>query len=72
MYYIEVLGLKYRYLVGIHNVGIVSPTRKRYLRRIDEVSGRAAGTRTGINNGTSDSRLTPEEVAAYVIKNKLL
>ena len=71
MYHIEVMGLKWCYLVGVHNVGIVSPTRKSYVRRIDEISGRPANSTTGIKNGTADSRLTPEEVISYVLEHKL-
>jgi hypothetical protein len=71
MYHIEIGTLKYRYLVGTYTVGIITPSRKRHLLRIDQVTGRPAGSRTGVNNGTADSRLTPEEVAEYVLKNKL-
>jgi len=69
---IEIGKLKYKYLVGTYTVGIITPSRKRHMRRIDEVSGRPANSHTGIEDGTSINRLTPEEVAAYVIKHKLI
>jgi len=68
---IEIGTLKFKYLVGTYTVGIITPSRKRVVLRIDEVSGRPANSRTGLNNGTCDSRLTPEEVAEYCIKNRL-
>jgi hypothetical protein len=71
MYHIEIGTLKYRYLVGPYTVGIITPSRKRHLLRIDVVTGRPANGRTGIENGTADNRITPDEVAEYCIKNKL-
>jgi hypothetical protein len=33
-----------------------------------EVSGRPENSRTGIENGSADARLTADEVAAFVLK----
>lgn len=63
--------LKYTYLVGSHTVGIITPSRKRHLLQIHEVTGRREGSRIGENNGFADSRLSPDEVAAYVLKHNL-
>jgi hypothetical protein len=77
MYKIPVSGHKdkppliYTYLVGTHSVGIITPSRKRYLFLIHEVSGRPEGHRLPGNDGSSDSRLHPDEVAAFVLKRGL-
>lgn len=63
--------LKYTYLVGAYTVGIITPSRKRFHLPISEVSGRLFGDRTGIEDGTADSRLTVDEIAAYVLKHNL-
>jgi len=77
MYKIEISGnpnrqpLKYTYLVGAYTVGIVTPSRKRYFFPIHEVSGRPFGSRIGQNDGSADSRLHPNEIAAFVVKHEL-
>ena len=63
--------LKYVYLVGAYTVGIITPSRKRFFYPIHEVTGRKENSRTGTNNGFADSRLHPDELAAFVLKNKL-
>jgi hypothetical protein len=78
MYKIEISAnpdkppLKYTYLVGAYTVGIITPSRKRYFFPIHVVSGRPFGSRIGENDGFADSRLSPNEIAAYVIKHRLL
>jgi hypothetical protein len=72
MHIITIGNLTFKYIVGVYTVGIVTPSRKSCIRDIEEVSGRPRGGRTGIENGTADNRLTPEEVAGYCLKNKLL
>lgn len=64
--------LKYRYLPGAYTVGIITPSRKKHLLPIHEVTGRKENHRQGTENGLADSRISPEEVAAYVIKHKLV
>lgn len=75
MYYIEIGGkpdgtqrLKFSYIIGAFTVGIITPSRKKHVFKITEVSGRLENPRLG---GNSDSRLTPDELAAFVIKHKL-
>lgn len=64
--------LKYRYLPGSYTVGIITPSRKRHVFPIHEVTGRRENHRQGTENGLADSRISPEDVAAFVIKHKLL
>jgi hypothetical protein len=78
MYKIEIAAqgtnrapLKYTYLVGPYTVGIITPNRKRFVFPIHEVSGRPEGSRVGQNDGFADSRLHPDEVAAFVLKHNL-
>src|SRR5271157_2455327 len=63
--------LRYTYLVGGHIVGIITPSRKRFVFPIHEVSGRPENHRQGTNNGTPDSRLHPDEIAAFVVKRNI-
>jgi hypothetical protein len=63
--------LKYTYLVGGHIVGIITPSRKRHVFPIHEVSGRPENHRLPTNDGTPDSRLHPDEIAAFVVKRNL-
>jgi hypothetical protein len=60
--------LTYTYLVGAHTVGIITPSRKRYMFNIHEVTGRKENSRTGTNNGFADSRLHPDELVAFVLR----
>ena len=63
--------LRYTYLVGAYTVGIITPSRKRFTFPIHEVSGRPEGHRLPDSNGTADTRLHPNEVAAFVLKRNL-
>jgi hypothetical protein len=63
--------LKYTYLVGAHTVGIITPSRKRFEFAIHEVSGRPEGHRLPPNDGSTDSRLHPDEIAAFVVRRNL-
>ena len=63
--------LKYTYLVGNHTVGIITPSRKRHQFPIHEVSGRPEMSRLPNSDGSSDSRLHPDEIAAFVIKHNI-
>jgi len=69
MYNIEVLGMKFRYVVGSFSVGIVSSKGKKHTVGLDDIRNPEVTCRG--HNGSSDDRLTPSEVAAYVLKNKL-
>ena len=72
MYRFSIKGAEYSYLVGSSTVGIISATsHKKYFRTIEEVRGSRTTPETGIQNGTSDSRLTADEIAAYVTEHQL-
>jgi len=60
--------LLFTYLVGAYTVGIITPSRKRHNIPIHEVTGRPFGSRIGQNDGSADSRLHPNELAAFVLK----
>ena len=66
---ITVGKLQFRYIVGANTVGIITSTGKKHIPRIAEV--RQESTRPA-NNGTPDYRVTPEEVASYIINNRLV
>ena len=75
MYYFEIGKLKYSYLVGPHTVGIITPSRKKYLVPIVQIHVVAQEASVGeivSPNGTADCRITATEIAAYVLDGKLL
>jgi hypothetical protein len=63
----------YRYLVGNHSVGIISPTRKKHLATIEKVKSMWTGAPVvpDILYGQYDRRITPEEVANYILLMRL-
>ncbi len=70
MYHIELGSLKYKYLVGNHTVAIITPSKKKHVTPIESVRNEEfSSNRT--QNGTADGRISPEEIAAYVLKLKL-
>lgn len=71
MFKIEIGKLKYTYLVGAHTVGIIPPSRHKHIATIQEVRGDRKNPHTGVNNGSCDSILLPEEIAAYILKLRL-
>jgi len=71
MHKIQVGKGYYSYIVGNHTVGIVSPTRVKHTATIVKVRNGLTGP-TGIMNGLSDSRVTPEEIAAYITAQRLV
>lgn len=71
MYRFEVGNFKYKYLVGPYTVGIITPSGKKHFRTIKEVRNDSVAA-PAVENGTADNRLTADEVAAYVIKHRLL
>lgn len=70
MYHFDIGKLHYKYLVGPYTVGIITPSAQKHFRTIREVRG----DRPELVNfdGSSDNRLTAEEIAAYVLKHKLV
>lgn len=70
MYTFEIGSLKYRYVVGSYNCGIITPSRKRIMVLLADIQNPSVRVDEP-KNGSADDRLSPEEVAAYVIANKL-
>lgn len=64
--------LKYRYLPGYYTVGIITPSRKKHVFSIEAVTKRNQNTRVGTENGFADNRISPEELIAFVVENKLV
>lgn len=58
----------FRYIVGPHTVGIISPTRKKHEASIAAV--REGSTRV-VDTTVAHERVTPEEVADYIIRMRL-
>lgn len=69
MYNIEIAGMKYRYIVGPFSIGIVTPSRKRYIVPMMDILNPFLSRHP--KNGSADDRLSPDEVAAYVLRCKL-
>jgi hypothetical protein len=70
MYRITVGKWNYRYMVGPYTIGIIPPSREKHIASIADVRQGATGP-TGLNNGTADARVLPEEVAAYIVAQGL-
>lgn len=68
MHNLEIVGMQFRYLAGIHSVGIISPRGRKYKFPLNVVQ---SNPKFRIQNGTSDSRIAPEEVAAFIAKHHL-
>ena len=71
MHKIQVGKGYYSYIVGNFSVGIISPTRVKLMASIAKVRKGKTGP-TGIMNGLSDNRVTPEEVAAFITEQRLV
>ncbi len=63
----------YRYLVGPYTIGIITPTRQQHLVSIEKVraSWTGAPIAADTRNGMHDRRVTPEEIANYILKARL-
>ncbi len=70
MYRITVGKWDYHYIVGPYTVGIITPTRQKFMAALADVRQGATGP-TGLDNGTADSRVLPDEVASYIIAKGL-
>ena len=68
---IDVAGLSYKYLVGPYTVGIICKNGRKHVASIEEVhgDGKLADTRTA--DGELLDRVSPTEVAAYILNNKI-
>ena len=75
MHHVTVGKWNFRYIVGPHSVGIISPTRAKYTVPIDAVR-QAALLNPGIATyddlpGSSDNRVSPGEIASYILAQQL-
>jgi hypothetical protein len=61
---------EFRYIVGPYTVGIITPTRKKHVATITEIRAAATGP-AEVQDGTPDWRVTPEDIAQYVVANQL-
>lgn len=64
MHRITVGKWTFRYIVGPFTVGIITPTRKKHVASI-------AAVRQGRRVTSQDYRVAPEEIAAYIVKERL-
>ena len=60
----------FTYFVGNHHIAIIPPSRKKHVTRLAFVQNEELSSNRS-QNGTADGRISPEEVAAYVLKNNL-
>ncbi len=61
---------RYRYLVGPYNIGIITPLRNKHIVTIPVVRAAWKGAPIEVrSNGMHDQRVTPEEIANYIIRN---
>lgn len=65
---------KYRYLVGPHTIGIIPPSRQKHIVSINKVRAAWTGAEIAIDtrNGMHDARVTPEEIANYILTTRLV
>lgn len=72
MHRITIGRWSFRYIVGNHTVGIVPPSRKKHIATIKTVRKGVTGP-TGLEeNGLADNRVSPEEIAAYIVAKQLM
>jgi len=63
-------SLKYTYFVGNHTVAILPPSKKKHLASFAAIASEELSSNRS-QNGTADGRISPEEVAAYILKHNL-
>lgn len=71
MYTIELVGQKFRYMVGSGSVGILPPSRHKHIATLRTVKTAWTGgvQVEGERSGMHDRILTVEEIASYILKN---
>jgi hypothetical protein len=73
MHHITVGKWNFRYIVGPHSVGIITPTRVKHTATIVDI--RAASINGAVTYddlpGSSDIRVTPGEIASYILAHQL-
>lgn len=60
--------LKYTYLAGHHAVAIITHRGQKHQFPIEKVQ---SDPRFRVQNGTSDGRIAPQEVAAFILKRRI-
>jgi hypothetical protein len=63
---------EFRYIVGPYTVGIITPTRQKYTVEIPRIVD--PKNRVGLESavlGSADNRVTPTEVANYILAHQL-
>lgn len=68
---IDVGKWTFRYMVGPYTVGILTPSRKKHICSIEAITGERLRRVKPATDGMPD-QVTPEEVARYVIANRLV
>jgi hypothetical protein len=75
MHHVQIGLWKFRYIVGPHSVGIISPTRAKYTATIEAVRQAALVNPGAVTYddlpGSSDVRVTPGEIASYILSQQL-
>jgi hypothetical protein len=69
-YRIMLGSLKYTYFVGNYTIAILPPSKKKHLAQFAAVANKELSSNRS-QNGTADGRISPEEVAAYILKQNL-
>ena len=62
-------GLKFTYLANHHAVGIITHSGRKFVFPLKKVQ---SNPKFRSQNGTSDGRISSNEVAEFIIKNRLL
>jgi hypothetical protein len=68
LYKLDIGNLQYKYLASPHVIAIITPKRKKRVYKLEEVQ---SNPKFRIQNGTSDSIIAPEEVAAFILRRRL-
>jgi hypothetical protein len=68
LYKLEIGKLKYKYLASPHVIAIITPNRKIRIYPLEKVQ---SNPKFRVQNGTSDGRIAPEEVAAFILRHRL-
>jgi hypothetical protein len=68
LYKLEVGKLKYKYLASPHIIAIIAPSRKIRKYPLHVVQ---SNPKFRVQNGTSDGIISPEEVAAFILRHRL-
>jgi hypothetical protein len=64
---------RFTYMVGSYTVGIITPSRQKHIVPIGAVRAawKGAPIAADTRNGMHDRRITPEEIANYILISRL-